>query len=104
MAIRYGFFLALFLTACSPDGRGPGAADDDAPPPPDAGIIDAHDLGFIDATPLAPDSGSEQPDTDGVVYGHSSTALYRIDPDTHAVTEVAPFLWPSGSFDSMTDI
>src|SRR5262245_46301438 len=39
----------------------------------------------------------------GAVYAHSASTLYKVDPDTLAVTEIGPFVWPSGS-DSMTDI
>jgi hypothetical protein len=37
------------------------------------------------------------------VYAHSDTDLYRIDPDTLAITHVGPFGWPRGA-DQMTDI
>jgi hypothetical protein len=37
------------------------------------------------------------------VYAHSSSTLYRVDPDTLAITMVGPFVWSSGS-DQMTDI
>lgn len=38
-----------------------------------------------------------------VVYAHSASTLYKIDPDTLAVTKIASFGWPSGT-DEMTDI
>lgn len=38
-----------------------------------------------------------------VVYANSDAELYQIDPDTLAVTLIAPFGWPNGS-DQMTDI
>lgn len=37
------------------------------------------------------------------VYAHTSSALYRVDPDTLAITKVHDFVWPGGS-DQMTDI
>lgn len=37
------------------------------------------------------------------MYAHSSSTLYKIDPDTLAVTRIANFGWPSGT-DEMTDI
>jgi hypothetical protein len=98
------FSLATFA-ACTPEtrDRGDDDGDDDALPLPDAGVADAHDDGFIDAAPLVPDS-SVPSELDGVVYGHSSGTLYKIDPTSFAVTEVAPFIWPDATFDSMTDI
>ncbi|RMH40141.1 MAG: hypothetical protein D6689_14620 [Deltaproteobacteria bacterium] len=40
---------------------------------------------------------------DAAVFAHSATELYRVDPDTLAVTLVGPFPWPAGA-DRMTDI
>ncbi len=37
------------------------------------------------------------------VYAHSSSTLYRVDPDTLAVSMVGDFAWSNGS-DQMTDI
>src|SRR5258706_2749994 len=37
------------------------------------------------------------------VYAHSDADLYRIDPDTLAITHVGAFAWPRGG-DQMTDI
>lgn len=44
-------------------------------------------------------------DTPGVtfVFAHTSSELYRVDPDTLAITRVGPFAWSNGS-DQMTDI
>lgn len=41
--------------------------------------------------------------SDAVVYGHSASTLYSIDPNTLAVTKIADFGWP-GFPDGMTDI
>lgn len=38
------------------------------------------------------------------VYAHSATALYRVDPDTLAITKVGDFGWGSVGSDQMTDI
>jgi len=40
---------------------------------------------------------------ESVVYAHSASALYRVDPGTLAVTAVGAFRWP-GNADQMTDI
>jgi len=48
--------------------------------------------------------GSGSADGSGVyVYAHTATTLYRIDPDTLAISQIAPFKWPAGA-DEMTDI
>jgi hypothetical protein len=79
----------VFLIACGPSvggGDDDGAADDDDDgPTPDAYV--------------PPPPG----DSDAAVYAHSSSNLYRVDPDTFEVSEVGPFQWSTG-FDSMTDI
>jgi hypothetical protein len=107
---RFSFVVAcvsslVAFAACSPDTRdgGDDVGDDDAPQLLDGGLADAHDVGFIDAAPLVPDS-STPTEADGVVYGHSSDRLYKIDPTSFAVTEVAAFGWPGGAIDTMTDI
>jgi hypothetical protein len=51
----------------------------------------------------SPDADRPDPPENSAVYAHSSSTLYRVDPVTFAVTEVGPFVWPTGS-DSMTDI
>lgn len=76
--------LALALAACGPS-RG-GDDDDDDGDGPDAGID-------------APEPFQ------GEVYAHSFQRLYKIDPDTFAVTLVGTFNWPSGpGSELMTDI
>ena len=37
------------------------------------------------------------------VFAHTASTLYKVDPDTLAITKVHDFVWSSGS-DSMTDI
>jgi hypothetical protein len=105
VAVVSSFAAFAGLAACSPATRdgGDDLGDDDTPQLLDGGVADAVDMGFIDATPPVPDS-STPTQLDGVVYGHSSDILYRIDPTTFAVTEVAPFGWPASGFDTMTDI
>jgi hypothetical protein len=39
----------------------------------------------------------------GCVYAHTASTLYRVDPDTLAVSMVGDFAWPNGP-DQMTDI
>ena len=90
--------LAVALAACAPsrgdDAPGGLAADAsvlaDAGPPP-----------FVDATPVLAD-GAPTPSF-AAVYAHSAEALYRVDPDTLRVSEVAPFGF-AGDIDRITDI
>lgn len=67
------------------------------------------------------DSGSDAPDGGGwqydfgprpdappvqrepVVYAHTRSDLYKVDPDSLSITLVGPFVWPVGA-DNMTDI
>src|SRR5207249_3360644 len=53
-----------------------------------------------DITPVPEGAGDA---TYSQVYAHTDTELYRIDPETLAVTKVAPFKFPMGA-DQMTDI
>ena len=72
--------------ACGPASRN-GAGDDD-------GVA-------VDADP-----GMNPPPGNGgttYVYAHTSDALYRVDPDSLAITMVGSFAWSAGS-DQMTDI
>lgn len=38
------------------------------------------------------------------VYAHTASTLFRVDPDTLSVTQVAPFNWGSVGSDQMTDL
>jgi hypothetical protein len=52
---------------------------------------------------IGPDGNPNGPD--GVVYGHSDSVLYTVDPTSYAVQMVAPFGWPADSEgEQMTDI
>jgi hypothetical protein len=79
--------VALAALGCNPSPRGGRGGDDDS--------------GDVDA-------GSD-PGTDGgsvgvtSVYAHTATELYRVDPETLAITKIANFGWSNGS-DTMTDI
>src|SRR3972149_3519382 len=81
--------LWVALAAC-----GPAIGDDDDD---SAG----GDSGVADADPNRPDRAP--PPENAAVYAHSASELYRVDPDTFAVTLVGPFQWPSVA-DQMTDI
>src|SRR3569623_2095948 len=49
-------------------------------------------------------SGSGSGDAGTVyVYAHTESTLYKVDPDTLAITKIGDFAWPSFS-DSMTDL
>lgn len=84
-AMKLACALAIVLVACGPSSRG---ADDGG-----------DDDGGTDAA-IGGDGGSV-----GVtsVYAHTSGALYRVDPDTLAITKIGDFGWSNGS-DEMTDI
>jgi len=56
---------------------------------------------FGDLAPL-PD-GITPYDGDPVVYAHSASQLYKLDPTSLSVTLIGAFKWPGGS-DQMTDI
>jgi len=80
----------LLVTACGPsvsdytdasNGRGDGSTS-------------GADARWTDAPPVALNAS---------VYAHSSGSLYKVDPDTLAVSLVAPFTWSNGT-DQMTDI
>ena len=74
----------LLFAACD-RARGVGSPMDASMPGSDV------DLAFVVDTGLA------------VVYAHTADSLYSVDPDTLAVTLVAPFGWPKG-IDEMFDI
>jgi hypothetical protein len=84
-----GVVAIIVCAACGPVTRDGG--DDTGGGGPDAG-----------------DSGSGSGSGSGdvsvtYVYAHTSSALYKVDPDTLAITKIANFVWSNGS-DSMTDI
>jgi hypothetical protein len=89
MQHRRSLFVALSLAtlaACS-SGRGTGRSTQ----------------GHADFA--LPDGGAANGPTVDVVYGHSDTVLYTVDPTSYAVQMVAPFGWPTGSEgEQMTDI
>jgi hypothetical protein len=77
---------ALFVFACSPSKRG---AQPDAPggPGPEAG-----------------NGGGDSGDGSMTfVYAHTSSTLYKVDPDTLAISMIGNFVWP-GLPDQMTDL
>jgi hypothetical protein len=80
--------LIVICAACGPGPRDGLGGDDevDADPGPRPDAIDDNPIG---GEPL--------------VYAHTSSTLYSIDPDTLAVTAIGPFQWDQGS-DEMTDI
>lgn len=81
--------VALLVAACGPHGSSDDDDDDDR--------VDA----AIDGAP-GPDA---PPAFDGDVYAHSFQRLYKVDPETLAVSLVGTFDWPSGpDSELMTDI
>ena len=79
--------VALALVACAPERR------------PNDGNPDAS---TADATNHPPTDGTEQVTT--FVYAHTASQLYRVDPDTLAVTLVGNFTITGGGSDQITDI
>ncbi|HEU0036995.1 MAG TPA: hypothetical protein VFQ53_40570 [Kofleriaceae bacterium] len=83
-----GGAFVLLAIGCGPSSRpGNGGGDDDG----------------VDASPPAIDAPTGDNTGTTYVYAHSSSTLYKIDPDTLAVTMVGNFGWPNG-FDQMTDL
>jgi len=83
-----GATLAIVLAAigCGPGTRQSGddtGGGPDAPPGPTA------DAPFVEGDPA--------------VYANTESALFKVDPDTLAITKVGDFVWSTGS-DQMTDI
>ena len=82
-----GVIAFIVFAACGPAGRDGG--DDTG-----GGGVDAGGDG----------SGSGSGDVSVTfVYAHTASALYKVDPDTLAITKIANFAWSNGG-DSMTDI
>lgn len=81
---------AAVLFACGPDQR--QNSGDDAP---------GGDAGVTDADNTTPD-GTQQVMT--FVYAHTSSQLYKVDPDTLAVTLVGNFTFAGGGTDQITDL
>jgi hypothetical protein len=79
---------AIAIAACGPASHGSGL-DAQGATPPDA-------PGTTGADAAAPSAS---------VYAHTSDALFRVDPDTFAVSKVGDFAWPASvGLDSMTDL
>ena len=70
----------------------------------DGHALDGHALDQIFNQDLPPLPDGYSPYSgDPVVFAHSASQLYRVDPQTLTVTLVGAFKWPGGS-DQMTDI
>jgi hypothetical protein len=91
--MRGALSIVALLAACGPSNK-TGNGTVDANGNGDGGPIDA--------------PGSTGPDGSNLmtsVYAHTSDTLFRVNPDNFAVTQVAPFGWPSSvGSDQMTDI
>jgi len=83
--------LLLALAACGPDGR------DDLG---DDGMGSGSGSGSGGNGGGSGSGGGEVV----YVYAHSADALYKVDPDTLAITKIGDFNWGSVGSDSMTDI
>jgi hypothetical protein len=83
----------LVCAACGPDAR-----DEDLGEPGGSGSGSGSGSGG---------NGGGSGSGDGTivyVYAHSSSALYKVDPDTLAITKIGDFGWGSVGSDVMTDI
>jgi hypothetical protein len=86
--------LLMILAACGPGGRNsPGSSGDD----------DGTDAGNSMGSGGGGSNGGSNAGT-VYVYAHTQSTLFRVDPDSLAITEIADFGWPSGQSDQMTDI
>lgn len=81
--------MAIVACACGGPHRDPGTGGDDD--------------GTVDADPGGGGGGDGAVPEMVFVYAHTSSALYKVDPDTLAITKVGDFVWSNGS-DQMTDI
>ena len=92
--MRGALLIATLLAACGPSNKSGSGVDangtGDGPP----GAIDAPGGGGPDGSNLMT-----------AVYAHTADTLYRVEPDTFGVTQIAPFGWPASvGSDQMTDI
>lgn len=84
--------LAILVAACGPSPHG-GTGTPDA----------AGSGGNPDAPPGGP--GPDAATGDTAVYAHTADTLFRVDPDSFAVTQVGAFQWPASvGSDQMTDL
>jgi hypothetical protein len=88
--------LVLMCVACGPSGGGSGGSGGGSGGAGGSG-------GSGGAGGSGGTGGSGGSAFFGAVYAHSADTLYKVDPDTLAVTMVGPFVWSTGT-DQMTDI
>src|SRR5690349_18516349 len=92
--------LVLFAVACGPSGGGPGSGGTGG----SSGHTGTGGAGGSGGTGgSAGTGGSGGSAFFGAVYAHSMDTLYKVDPDTLAVSMIGPFVWSTGT-DQMTDI
>ena len=80
---------ALAVSACGPNQRKNAGDDDDGS---DAGTTDADNTPPSDAAVMT------------FVYAHTSSQLYKVDPDTLAVMLIGNFTFAGGGSDQITDL
>jgi hypothetical protein len=87
--------------ACAPGGRGDGGGGGGG----GGGSGSGGSGGSGSGTGSGSGGSGSGSDATTYVYAHSSSALYRVDPDTLAITEVGAFGWPIPLLpDQMTDL
>jgi hypothetical protein len=81
-------FLTLFLVACSsPSGFG----SEDAGFGKDSGLKPTGDSGTLPSSDASPSSGDSGGGGPAIIYAHTDTELYTLDPTTQAITDIGPF-------------
>ncbi|HEY1547529.1 MAG TPA: hypothetical protein VGG28_06910 [Kofleriaceae bacterium] len=88
---RAASMIAIAAFACGPGNRNSPGGDD-------SGGTDAGASGSGSNTGSGSNAGIVY------VYAHTESTLYRVDPDSLAISEIGDFKWPNNSTDTMTDI
>ncbi len=89
--------LCAVIAGCAGNGTTPGTPMVDASGSPDSGPL----MFTPDATS---DAAPAPPSNDVLVYAHSDTTLFSLDPTTLSVARIGAFATPGGGTDSITDI
>lgn len=89
---------------CGPSSRDtPERTDETDPAGADAGGGGGDNGNGDDDDPTGPSADAAPTSGQTYVFAHSADTLYRVDPETLQIQEVAAFGWPVGT-DQMTDI
>jgi hypothetical protein len=97
--VRRMAWLLLLAIGCTDHSRG-----NHAPTSVDGSDVGGGGGATADGGSVAGGGGGSDPGLDAYVYAHDAATLYKVDPDTLALSMVGPFAWPNGVADMMTDI